>query len=84
MSQKISAQQLGAIIEQARKETNEDFANLLKEVYGPDRDMNLDDFISDILPKLLSATYAKSMHYAENVIRDVLEELELLTDDSEN
>lgn len=81
MSNKISKDELQKIIEQVREETKIDFAELIKGIFGPKRSVPLQEFIDNILPKLLSATFVKAGNHAELIVHDVLDKLDLLKKD---
>lgn len=84
MNQKISKKQLDDLINKVQQETKEDLSNKLEEIYGPKRQVSLDEFAQEVIPKLLSATFAIAGRHAEYLIHDVLSELDLLIDDEHN
>jgi hypothetical protein len=83
LEKKISKQQLKEIVNNVREETRDDFTKRVENVIGPSRGVTFDEYARTIVPKLLSATYLSAITHAEYVIYDVLENLDLLTDDGQ-
>lgn len=81
MSKKISKKELDEIIKQVMDETTENFAKDLEDAVGPKRSMPLQEIVDDLIPKLLSVTLVNARSHTAFVIQDVLERLDLLTDD---
>lgn len=83
MSKKISKHRFEQIIKEVQEETREQFAKDIEKAYGQKRNVPLQEFIDEILPKLLSKTFVNANTHAEYLIHDVLSELDLLTDDDD-
>lgn len=83
MSKKISKHRFEQIIKEVQEETREQFAKDLEKAYGQERNVPLQEFIDEILPKVLSRTFVNANTHAEYLIHDVLSELDLLTDDDD-
>ena len=81
MNNKITTDQLQEIINQVREETKIDFTELIQEIYGPKRSVPLQEFVDEILPRLLSATFVKAGNHAELIVHDVLDKLDLIKKD---
>ncbi|MGP9043336.1 hypothetical protein [Cytobacillus kochii] len=83
MSKKISKHRFEQIIKEVQEETREQFAKDLERAYGQERNVPLQEFIDEILPKVLSRTFVNANTHAEYLIHDVLSELDLLIDDDD-
>ncbi|SNZ14548.1 hypothetical protein SAMN05421503_2470 [Terribacillus aidingensis] len=83
MSKQISKEKLTEIMDQVQEETKKDFAKSIEEVFNSFERVSMDEFMSRILPQLLSTTYYEATTHAELLIIDVLKELDLLKIDDE-
>lgn len=80
MTKKIPKERLTEIMNQLQEETKKEFADALHEFYSESKKMPLDDFINDMLPKMLTRIWFESTNHAELLVFDVLKELDLLSD----